>query len=54
MVRGITGFNGCELDQTLGDSGGQGSSCAAFHRGLVKTVRHDLATEYKQQMLAKS
>ena len=39
-------LSGHEFEQTLGNSEGQGSWCAAVHG--IKRVQHNLATEQKQ------
>ena len=46
MVRWHHQLSGHELEQTLGDSEGQGSLYAAVHQ--VAKIRHDLATEQQQ------
>ena len=44
MVGQCHQLNGHELEQTLGDSGGQGNLVCCKSTGLLR-VRHDLATE---------
>ena len=48
MVRYYHELNGREFEQTLGDSGGQGSLACCRPWGSQR-VRHDLATEQQQQ-----
>ena len=51
MARQHHQLNGHELEQTLGDSEGQGSLAGSSQWGC--RVRHDLATEQKQQNTVK-
>ena len=50
MVRWHQGFNGHELEQTLGDSEGQGSLACYSPMGLQR-VRRNLTTEQQQQII---
>ena len=51
MVRQHHRLNGDEFEQTLGDSGGQGSLACCSPCGC--RVRHNLATEQQQQEIWK-